>query len=470
MIRSLLITMLLLPLLMACGQSTTISHAELRDRIGGGILGQFFGNLNGLVHENEYLEEPGNVQNYRPDLSGGAFTDDDTDIEFVYIYHMLTEHQLFLSYDRITQLWKGNLNTKIWCANRYARNLMELGMKPPLTGSARFNPWSSFNISGQFLSEQFALIAPGMPQTACKLGTHYTRVAVEGEPVQTTQLFDAMIATAFFESDIDALIDAGLAAIDPKSEIHAITRQVRDWHQQHPIDWRNTRERIKNKYWSGTYGGAGGTNGYRPITAATLAALLYGKGDFVETLRLAFNFGWDADNIAAMAGTIVGVIWGEDWIRSQGWPIKDEYRNTRRPNLPTGLTISDFIDLHVRLAAEVIQYSGGSVEGQGHSRHYAFDREQSANLVTLEMFEPKETNQPPLKVEIRDQLKEESSRALAAYTAICLDLHDAVMQEEPELWKDALHDLQKHYDILFGDDQWPLDRRAYFRSVVYEDE
>ena len=77
---------------------------------------------------------------------------------------------------------------------------MNLGIKPPYTGRTLFNPWAIFNISGQFLCEQFALISPGMPQTAAMIGTHYTHVAVDGEPIQTTQLYDAMIACAFFET------------------------------------------------------------------------------------------------------------------------------------------------------------------------------------------------------------------------------------------------------------------------------
>ena len=38
--------------------------------------------------------------------------------------------------------------------------------------------------------------------------------------------------------------------------------------------------------------------------------LLYGQGGFTKTLTTAFNFGWDADNTAATAGTIIGIIKG----------------------------------------------------------------------------------------------------------------------------------------------------------------
>ena len=50
-------------------QTVGISQEDLRDMIHGGILGQFFGNLNGLIHEHKYEEEPGNVTTYVPDLS-----------------------------------------------------------------------------------------------------------------------------------------------------------------------------------------------------------------------------------------------------------------------------------------------------------------------------------------------------------------------------------------------------------------
>ena len=57
----------------------------LEDKLRGGMLGQILGNLNGLPHEFKYIDEPGNVEVYTPSLPDGAVTDDDTDIEWVYI-------------------------------------------------------------------------------------------------------------------------------------------------------------------------------------------------------------------------------------------------------------------------------------------------------------------------------------------------------------------------------------------------
>ena len=191
--------------------------------------------------------------------------------------------------------------------------MMDLGIDPPLTGRIALNPWSVFNISGQFVCESFGLIAPGMPQTAAMIGTHFTNVTIDGEPAQATQLFTTMIATAFIESDIDKILDAGLEAIDPASAHYELVSQVRAWYRENPADWRAARLKIKEKY--ARFGNRDGKetrdgNGYELNSASTIAALLYGGGDLAQTLRIAFNFGWDADNNAATAATVVGVIKG----------------------------------------------------------------------------------------------------------------------------------------------------------------
>ena len=114
---------------------TEISAEKLRDKIRGGLLGQILGNLNGIPHEMDYIDEPGNVKNYIPALPNGARTDDDTDFEWVYIKVMQDENTIFLSPERLSTLWKERINSGIWCSNRYSRYLMDLGINPPLTSS-----------------------------------------------------------------------------------------------------------------------------------------------------------------------------------------------------------------------------------------------------------------------------------------------------------------------------------------------
>jgi len=446
-------------LLCSTGGLCSLSHAEavdlpadvLRDKIRGGLLGQILGNLNGLPHEMKYIHEPGNVTDYLPALPEGARTDDDTDFEWVYICVMQKENRLLLPPQRIARLWRTRINQRIWCSNQYARQLMDLGFEPPLTGMSVLNPWADFNISGQFICEMFGLIAPGMPQTAARIGLNYTSVTIDGEPAQTTQFFTTMIALAFFNDDVDALLDGGDAAIDPHSDVRRIVQDVRRWHRNHPADWKATRQLLKEKY-SKHNGAMRDRNGYELNTGATVAALLYGGGDFVQTLMAAFNFGWDADNTAATAGTIVGVIKGYRWMLAQEWRIVDRYRNTTRQNMPVDETITSFADRLVNLAEKVVVENGGRRAADGAGFVYCIDTQRPACVQSLENPDEQAAR---LKTELRRDIERdiadgvsEQRIARAAYLAICLDLAGPFRRQHPQQWSRAIEALSRYEKML----------------------
>jgi hypothetical protein len=448
-----------------CFDACDIRAETLRDKIRGGLLGQLLGNLNGLSHEMKYIAEPGKVAEYTPALPEGAWTDDDTDFEWVYIKVMQDEDCLLLPPQRIRRLWRERINRRIWCSNLYARQLMDLGIDPPLTGMSVFNPWADFNISGQFICETFGLIAPALPQSAAQIGLNYTRVTIDGEPAQTTQLFTSMIALAFIEDDIDTLLESGLSAIDPHSRVFQIVQDVRGWHRSHPDDWRAARRLLQEKYTK--HGGEmRDRNGYELNTGSTIAALLYGRGDFVPTLLTAFNFGWDADNNAATAGTIVGVMKGYRWMLAQGWSIVDRYKNTTRENMPEDETITSFADRLVDLAEKLILAQGGRRLTKDGAIMYRIKTQKPGCLQPLASpAEQTAALQVRLRKEIDAGLAQAASReqrARAAYYAICLDLAESLRQERPQPWSDALTALNDYENVvqaLFHHSPTPLGDR-----------
>jgi len=433
------------------GSVIEISAQTIEDKIRGGLLAQLLGNLNGLPHENKYYNEPGNVRQYTPALPDGARTDDDTDIEWVYIAAMQRNRQALLSPRQITQLWRKHISSHIWCSNLYVRRLMDIGIDPPLTGSLALNPWANFNISGQFVCESFGLVAPAMPQTAAKIGLNYTNVSIDGEPAQTTQLFTAMIATAFTNDDINTILDAGLGSIDPASAIRPIISDVRRWHDENPDDWRTTRRLIRDKY-TLYESRTRNQNGYELCTAATVGALLYGHGDLVKTLVHAFNFGWDADNNAATAATIVGVIKGNHWIQNQGWNLKDVYRNTTRPSMPEDETITRFGDRIVEVADLVIVKNGGERIVRNGQGFYRIRTQKPANVAALSSIDASAAaSREKLKGQIEAALAEGATarqQARAAYLAICLDLADSIRSGQPDKWTKLLAALEQYPELL----------------------
>jgi len=452
--------------------SIKLSVEVLRDKIRGGLLGQLLGNLNGLQHEMKYINEPGNVEEYVPALPNGAQTDDDTDLEWVYIVAMQRHNTIMLPPHLIAQLWKERINKRIWCSNQYARQLMDIGFQPPLTGSIVLNPWADFNISGQFICETFGLLAPGMPQTAAKIGLNYTRVTIDAEPAQTTQLFTTMIATAFTTDDIDKIIDAGVNAVDPKCTIRQIVNDVRRWHRLHPNNWRTTRRLVKEKY-SRHNGAMRDRNGYELNTASTIAALLYGKGDFVETLKTAFNFGWDADNNAATSGTIIGVAKGYRWMMSQGWQIVDRYRNTTRDDMPMDETITSFADRLIDLAERVIIANGGRRETINGQLIYHIRRQKATNVVPMTYFNEQAGQlRSKMKSEIEGTIiggDDDRKLAFAAYLAICLDLAQPLRQKYPKQWSKALEAINHHpkvVQVLFFHSPFPAGDQLRKKAIA----
>jgi hypothetical protein len=278
---------------------------------------------------------------------------------------------------------------------------------------------------------------------------NYTRVAIDGEPAQSTQLFTAMIAMAFVESDVDRLLDAGLASVDPASKMAEVVRETRTICREHPDDWRAARQEIKRR-WQKYDGEMRDRNGYELNGACTIAALIYGRKDLVETLRHAFNLGWDCDNNAATAGTIVGVIHGRKWMNEQGWDIADVYRNTTRDEMPMDETISSLEDTVINCARIAIVEHGGAVpslDGQGvyrirlESPGVVYPLATPAQQLTL----ARESLLPELE-RLLDGANVD--RAQAAYIALCLDEVEPLQRRHPDKWGKALVDLQGRPEVV----------------------
>lgn len=424
--------------------------AELEDKLRGGMMGQILGNLNALPHEFRYSAEPGGVEAYTPNLAGGARTDDDTDIEWVYLRAIASSGEPFLPPHTIAGLWRSHINRGIACSNLHARQLLELGIEPPWSGNATLNPWAEFNISGQFLCESFGLMAPGMPRTAARLGLNYTHVAIDGEPAQTTQLFATMISLAFLESDINQLLAAGLEAVDAESETAEVVKFVRSLHQEHPRDWPAARDAMKRR-WFTRPGVIREENGYELNTACTIAALLYGNGDFNETVRIAINLGWDCDNNAATAATIIGVTRGRKWMREQGWPIADVYRNRTRDNLPEHATLTGLEDSLIECARIMIAMRGGDVairEGVATAR---IPVEAPRNVEPLHRLadQEREARRQWRSTIDRDLSSTGIESARAAYLALCFGDVERLQEERPEEWRQAVESLANHQMLVW---------------------
>ena len=120
-----------------------ISLTELHDKIAGAWIGQMVGNIYGLSFENKFIEKPGDEKDFPYGYTknteklkkyNGAFSDDDTDIEYIYLI-LMEKYGIEPTYTQMREGWMYHIRDRVWLANRAALGLMNHGYTPPFTGS-----------------------------------------------------------------------------------------------------------------------------------------------------------------------------------------------------------------------------------------------------------------------------------------------------------------------------------------------
>ncbi|MEI7499666.1 MAG: ADP-ribosylglycohydrolase family protein [Bacteroidota bacterium] len=368
----------LLPISNVYGKKTRkIAVAELRDKIEAAWVGQMIGNIYGLPHENKYINEPGLEKwpyGYSKNIDklkkyNGAFSDDDTDVEYMYLLQM-QKYGPEPSYAQIREAWMYHIRDRVWLANRAALGLMHFGYTPPYTGNKELNPhW--YQIDPQLINEVWAVTSPGMVGYAALKSDWAARITSDSWGVEPTIHYGAMYSAAFFEKDVRKLIAIGLDALPEGSRYATTVKDMIALHSKYPDDWKAARNEMAKKYyidepdltrtiWNANLNGACG-----------ILALLYGNGDFQRTLDLACAMGFDADNQAATLAGLMGIINGMKglpknlYLPVEGWvaPFNNAYINITRYDLQDA-KISDIIDKTLKTALDLALLKGGSLSGK----------------------------------------------------------------------------------------------------------
>ncbi|WP_425236007.1 ADP-ribosylglycohydrolase family protein [Ulvibacterium sp.] len=372
----------------------TISKKELRSKIEGYWLGQLVGNYMGFPFEFVYSADPapifvdryynvtdsagikmnytdrrGNV-NIFADALGGAWSDDDSDIEFVTL-HAVEEHGLDINYQEITDAWKKHINRFIWVSNRKARDLMEEGLVAPDTGKKENNPYW-YAIDPQLVNEIWSAFYPAMPDMAVERAEWGARITSDDWGTHPTMFYAALYSAAFYEKDIAKLYDIGMSYIPKDSPFYKGLQDVKKWHKENP-DWKTTRELIKNNYLA--YPKVVDSPFYQEVSAMVnglcgAMAIRYGEGDFIKTTGIAVSAGYDCDNQGATCAGLIGVLNGAGCIPreltyemgyNEKWdaPFNNQYINYSRDGLPNLTYISDIVDRILAISEKAILENGG---------------------------------------------------------------------------------------------------------------
>jgi len=412
----------------------TLSRSDYADRLEGFWLGQSIANWTGLVTEMDKIGGDGPAGKFYtrddwgmpdqpniwsaersplspsidwvfegPDGVWGA--DDDTDIEYLYQHLLLIHRTTRLTGEQIRDGWlrhiysdddtpfrndDGQPENFLWVSNQRAFDLMlEEGAVPPATSDPRHN--SHFEmIDAQLTTEVFGLFAPGRPDVALRMA--YL-------PIRTTARADAALAAEFY-----VIMHSLASATDPdqpmKERVHWMAAEARKHLPDESytakmfdfvkgrysagVPWEQARDEVYLRYQVNQMDGyditsrdmicngcfASGIN-----FAASIVSLLYGEGDYKQTVKIAVLAGWDSDNPAATWGGLLGFLLGKDALETifeRKFSSRFNIHRTRRGfPVPDGIdTFANMGQKGIRIVDQVIRDEmGGSVSEHDDTWH-----------------------------------------------------------------------------------------------------
>ncbi|MBE3070281.1 MAG: ADP-ribosylglycohydrolase family protein, partial [Planctomycetes bacterium] len=253
---------------------------EYRDKMKAGWIGQIAGVSWGAPTEFKFAEKiipEDKVPAWQPRMINDAFGQDDLYVEMTFLRSM-EQYGLDVPI-RQAGIDFANSGYPLWCANNAGRTNLRAGIAPPDSSHPKFNRCPN-DIDYQIEADYSGLIAPGLPNTAIRLGEKFGRLMNYGDGVYGGQFMGGMYAEAFFETDILKIIDAGLKCIPAECQYADMVRDMVAWFREDPDDWQKTWQKALKKYRQDpAYQKA--SNGGIDVKingVCVLMGLLYGKG------------------------------------------------------------------------------------------------------------------------------------------------------------------------------------------------
>lgn len=351
----------------ACRQ---LAMDDYRDRMQGAWIGQMVGVSWGMPTEFKYngkIIPAADVPVWASDFPlRWAYDNDDLYVEMTFL-HTLENYGLEAT-ARQAGIDFANSEYQLWCANSQGRRNLRQGMAPPSCSHPLVNRRGN-DIDYQIEADYSGIIAPGCPQEVIRLGNIFGRLMNYGDGVWAGQFIGALYAEAYFSSDVDVLLDAGLRAIPPESDYAQMVRRVRSWHKEFPNDWTKAWEKVRATYDKSANPALRDSNGgidVRLNGACIVLGLLYGGGDLDRSMEIAMRCGWDSDCNPSNVGGVLMCARG-----AKALPAKyTEKLDSERYFSHTAYNQKKLYTVCEKLARQVVARAGGRIETDATGREW----------------------------------------------------------------------------------------------------
>ncbi|MEN6383800.1 MAG: ADP-ribosylglycohydrolase family protein [Phycisphaerales bacterium] len=280
----------------------------------------------------------------------------------------LRENGLNFTAKQLAQIWSKSMDGAC-TAEGVALYNFKREVWPPESG-VKDNPYCQW-IGAQMRVDIWGMIAPGLPQVAAEYAERDACISHAGNGIYAAKYVAVLISLAMNKQDVRAVVQDALAVIPEHCEYARAIRDVIACYDRGD-DWHKTWQMVDDRYgWNDDGTRVGDfidqsrydkkTKTYEslnarwvhavPNGAMVVLALLYGKGDFSNSICLAAMCGYDCDCNGGTVGSVIGAMIGEKNIPAR-WkePLNNRFKTGVHHNFPEELKISD-------LAAEITGFA-----------------------------------------------------------------------------------------------------------------
>ena len=235
------------------------------------------------------------------DTASGMPVDDDTNYTVLYQEVIEKYGRDFTPFD-ISRAWLAYQPKDAYCtAERVAFCNFVKGFEPPESAIYK-NPYREW-IGAQIRADYFGYINPGNPEFAAEMAWRDASISHTKNGIYGEMFVAAMLAVAAETNNIKDIILGGLAEIPHTSRLYKEIISVLDGFED-GISRSECFKAIHKKYdehsahdWCHTISNA----------MIVAASLLYGQGDYGESICIAVEAGFDTDCNGATVGSVLGM-------------------------------------------------------------------------------------------------------------------------------------------------------------------
>lgn len=346
----------------------TLDKTELQDKIKGGWAGQVIGCTYGgptefrfrgsMIPDDVKIPWDASRMRWYYEKRPGLYDDVYMDLTFVEVF----EDEGLDAPAKSHALAFATAEYKLWHANQMARYNILRGILPPESGHWLQNPHAD-DIDFQIEADFAGLMSPGMVNTSAEICDKVGHIMNYGDGWYGGVYVAAMYSLAFARDDIQHVVEEALEVIPKESLFYQCQADVIRWYRENPDEWKATWRKVNEK-WSDDVGCPNGV--FKPYNidakvncAWILLGLLYGNGDYGDTIVISTRSGDDSDCNPASAAGILGTMIGYSKIPAywkQGLAVVEPLDFAY-----TTISLNDVYGLSYGHALQLIKKNGGRV-------------------------------------------------------------------------------------------------------------